>query len=216
MDDLQPCPLCGHSPCKIFSEDKMGRYYRCYFCSTIFLDPATLPQPEAERSRYALHQNRPTDEAYLAFLRRLADPLCRLLNAGAGGLDYGCGPVPVLAKLLEQKGMSIACYDPFFFPEQSVLEHRYDFITCCEVAEHFHRPKEEFSRMAQLLRPGGILGIMTSFFRETINFVDWYYRQDFTHVSFYTKKSMEYVADHFGFEILKAEADRNVLFLQKQ
>ncbi|MEI4850515.1 class I SAM-dependent methyltransferase, partial [Klebsiella pneumoniae] len=85
------------------------------------------------------------------------------LGPGARGLDFGCGPGPALATMLREAGMDMALFDPFFYPQASVLERQYDFITCTEVVEHLHRPAEVFRQLDRLLAPGGWLGVMTCF-----------------------------------------------------
>ncbi|WP_321540387.1 methyltransferase domain-containing protein [Flavobacterium piscinae] len=60
------------------------------------------------------------------------------------GLDFGSGTNSVIVKLLKDKNYNIVEYDPFFSNQPEVLEKRYDYITCCEVIEHFHHPFEEF------------------------------------------------------------------------
>jgi 2-polyprenyl-3-methyl-5-hydroxy-6-metoxy-1,4-benzoquinol methylase len=48
-------------------------------------------------------------------------------------------------------------FDPLFFPDPEPLGDLYDFITCTETIEHFHRPAEEFARLDRMLRPGGVM-----------------------------------------------------------
>lgn len=95
------------------------------------------------------------DAAYRAFLNRAAGPLLERLPPARQGLDFGCGPGPALAIMLREAGHTVALFDPFFYPDPAVLASAYDFITCTEVAEHFHRPAEEFSKLDALLNPGG-------------------------------------------------------------
>jgi len=47
-----------------------------------------------------------------------------------------------------------------FRPGSEALTRTCDFITCTEVAEHFHRPADEFRRLDALLKPGGWLALM--------------------------------------------------------
>ena len=98
------------------------------------------------------------DPGYRRFLSKLADPLRGRLAPGAHGLDYGCGPGPALAAMLREAGHEMALYDPVYYPDTAPLQARYDFVTCTEVAEHFHAPAQEFDRMGALLRPGGLAG----------------------------------------------------------
>jgi SAM-dependent methyltransferase len=175
-----------------------SRYWRCPRCAAVFLDPSQRPDASAERLRYLQHRNDPGDEGYRRFLGRLAIPLLERLSPHRIGLDYGCGPSPVLAQILEAAGHNVRRYDPFFYPDRSVLETTYSFIACCEVVEHFHRPSSEFAQFAKLLRPGGVLAIMTSFMVDDDLFENWHYRRDSTHVVFYSETTFGFLASQHG------------------
>lgn len=163
-----------------------------------FVDPAQRPIAAAEQAQYALHRNDPDDCRYRGFLARLAEPLLERLPPRQYGLDYGCGPGPALAAMLSEAGHRIALYDPFFQPDPAVLERRYDFITCTEVWEHFHRPAAEFARLHALLEPGGWLGVMTRLQTDDSRFANWHYRRDPTHVVFYRAATLHDIARRFG------------------
>lgn len=185
------CLLCGHQDVSLFSQIGALNYFRCDQCQLVFLEPSSMPDQDAAKAHYDLHENDPNDPNYRAFLRRLANPLVEKITAGSYGLDYGCGPGPGLAALLGEQGFSMEVYDPIYADDEDVLEETYDFITCTEVVEHFHLPKAEFERFDQLLKPGGWLAIMTSWLTDEIDFDHWYYRCDPTHVCFYNHKTLE-------------------------
>lgn len=197
-DDALVCPVCLHRDteqyCCVGSRD----YWRCHICEATFLVPEQLPSLDLEIGQYRLHRNEIDDSGYRAFLSRVADPLIARLEQGQEGLDYGCGPGPALAAMLEEAGQRMAVYDPLFFDSPEVLARQYDFITCSEVAEHFHRPAEEFQRLTGMVKPGGLLAVMTSFLTENTDFAHWHYRRDPTHVVFYREKTFRWIADHFG------------------
>lgn len=159
-----------------------------------------LPPPDAELSEYLLHRNDPDDRGYRGFLGQFTEPLLRRLSPASRGLDYGCGPGPALAAMLREAGHEVALYDPFFQPDLAVLERQYDFITCTEVIEHFHRPCEQFNKLDALLRPGGVLGLMTRFLTDDTDFARWHYRRDPTHVVFYREQTLRQLAVRFGWE----------------
>ena len=159
------------------------------------MHPDHHPGPAQERAVYDMHENHVDDPDYRHFLARLADPLMRRLSGASQGLDYGCGPGPALAAMLREAGHDIALYDPFYAPDPTALNRRYDFITCTEVAEHFHHPAIQFDRLADLLRPGGILAVMTQFQADDTNFATWQYRRDPTHVVFYREATMARIAE---------------------
>ncbi len=194
------CPVCRAGPAEAFPVPGGGGYWLCRGCEAVFLDSARHPRREEERKRYLLHENDPDDPGYRAFLWRLAGPLLERLAPGREGLDYGCGPGPALARILEEAGHRVRLYDPFFHPDHSALERRYDFIACSETAEHFHRPAEEFERLDGMLRPGGWLAVMTCFRPEDRDFAGWHYRLDPTHVVFYREETFRRLAGRFGWE----------------
>ena len=157
-------------------------------------------EPEREQAEYRLHDNDAAQAGYRRFLTQLAQPLLQRLPPQQHGLDYGCGPGPVLAAMLREAGHSVALYDPFFAPDRAVLNATYDFITCTEVAEHFHTPAAEFRRLDGLLKPGGWLALMTCFQTDDARFAQWHYRRDPTHVVFYREATLRYVAARIGWE----------------
>lgn len=192
------CPVCEAFDATLFMRLKEGDYWRCDICMATFIDPRQHPTLEAERAEYQLHQNQACDDAYRRFLLRLAEPLIRQLPAGCQGLDFGCGPGPVLAQIMREAGHSMSLFDPVFYPDDAALARQYDFITCTEVIEHFHRPASEFARLDGLLRPGGCLALMTCFQTDDDRFAAWHYRRDPTHVVFYREATIRHLARHYG------------------
>ncbi|MGC9393223.1 MAG: class I SAM-dependent methyltransferase [Anaerolineae bacterium] len=172
------------------------RYYVCDTCALIFVDPAQHLSPDEERARYLLHQNSRQDHDYVAFLNRLLRPLLPYLDAGARGLDYGCGPVPVLSHLAREQGIVCDDYDPFF--ADGALNPPYGVVFASECFEHFHRPAAEMARILALLQPGGLLGIMTERWTTPAAFAGWYYAQAPTHVCFYHADTFDFLCDRFG------------------
>lgn len=191
------CPVCAAASGHFLSIT--GRdYFRCPACQARFLDPALHPTHDEEQAHYLNHENDPDDPGYRHFLSKLACPLMARLSPASRGLDYGCGPGPALAAMLREAGHDVALYDPFFAPDPAPLSDTYDFVTCTEVAEHFHRPAQEFDRLRRLVRPGGWLAIMTCFQTEDARFADWHYRKDPTHVVFYRAETFRCLAAVWG------------------
>lgn len=192
------CPVCAAPTVEPFLSIDGQDYWRCETCSARFLDSRQLPSCSAEYAHYLHHENRADDPAYRRFLSRLAAPLLERLPEASRGLDYGCGPGPALAAMLREAGHEMALYDPFFHPDSGALTGTYDFVTCTETAEHFHRPAEEFARLMALVRPGGWLAIMTCFQTADARFRNWHYRKDPTHVVFYREETLRYLAAAAG------------------
>ncbi len=200
LPSTRPCPVCEAAAAQPFMQVEGRHYWRCPQCQATFLDPSQLPTAEREQAEYRLHDNDAAQAGYRRFLQQVAQPLLQRLPPGQHGLDYGCGPGPVLAALLREAGHSVALYDPFFQPDTSVLATTYDFITCTEVAEHFHTPAAEFRRLDGLLKPDGWLALMTCFQTDDARFAHWHYRRDPTHVVFYREATLRYIAARFGWQ----------------
>lgn len=193
-----PCPVCRAEEARPLLSREGRDYWRCETCRATFLDPAQHLSAPAEVAHYRHHRNEVADPGYRRFLARLAEPLLARLGPRAQGLDYGCGPGPALAAMLSEAGHRVALYDPFFFPDPAPLAQDYDFITCSEVVEHFRDPAAEFARLARMLRPGGLLAIMTCFQVDDDSFGHWHYRRDPTHVVFYREETFHHIARRHG------------------
>lgn len=214
-DSMQRCLLCDSLRVNSFFQDRLRLFFCCENCSFVFANPHSFPSPESERQIYELHQNNPDDYRYRRFLNRLALPLQKRLGAqNQIGLDFGCGPGPTLSLMLEEMGYRMEIYDPFFYANEEVLKRQFDFVTCTEVVEHFHNPIVDFKRMLSLLRPNGLLAIMTSFVPACEEFSQWGYKNDPTHVCFFCRKSFEYLASHLLLRI-DFVADGVVFFEKK-
>ena len=167
------------------------------------MDPSFLLSKEKEKERYQLHQNDVDDEGYQNFVSPLVDAVLKNFEADDLGLDFGSGTNSVITSLLRKKGYNIETYDPFFDPNTNALEHTYDYIVSCEVIEHFYQPSKEFARLYSLLKPGGILFCKTNLYSSSINFESWWYKNDATHVFFYSDKTVQWINKHFDYQELK-------------
>ena len=196
-----PCPLCRFGNTAPHFEDATSRYLRCPDCTLIHRDASQWPTLEEERSRYLLHRNDPGDVGYVAFLRQLSDAVISQLRSDAQGLDFGCGPAPVLSSMLTSAGFPCEPYDPLFFPRDELLLRSYDFVVCSEVVEHLHDPAGAFALLGELLAKGGVLGIMTRFYPAPASFGSWWYRRDATHVCFYSESVMRWIAERQGWDV---------------
>jgi hypothetical protein len=207
------CPLCASPRTTPFAELQGRRYAECAACALVFMRPADRPDAAAERAHYLTHENDPADSRYRAWLDRLALPLAERLPTGAVGLDYGAGPGPALQAMLRERGFRVAIYDPIFAPDASLLARSYDFVTCTEAMEHFFRPAVELARIDAMLRPGGLLGVMTGVLREERDFERWRYARDPTHVCFYRPQTIAWIAARHDWSIEYADGD--VVILRK-
>lgn len=196
-----------------FHRDRRRPYLQCTVCRLVFVPPAQRLDAVREKAEYDLHDNDPADPGYRRFLARLAGPLLARLPAASEGLDFGCGPGPALSMMLAAEGHRVALYDPFYAPDPEMLTRRYDFITASEVVEHLHRPGAELERLWGMLRPGGVLGLMTKLVIDADAFARWHYKNDPTHVCFFSRDTFAWLADRLDAQLEIIGAD--VILLTK-
>ncbi|MDG2116078.1 MAG: class I SAM-dependent methyltransferase [Porticoccaceae bacterium] len=189
------CPLCGDNNISHYHSDSQRAYQQCEVCQLVFVAQQYQLSTAEEKAVYDLHQNRPDDLGYRRFLDRLATPLLGALSVPSDGLDFGCGPGPTLSLMLEEPGHQVALFDPFYANNPALLNRNYDFITATEVVEHLSRPGFELDRLWRLLKPGGLLGIMTKQVIDRTSFATWHYKNDPTHISFFSQATFSYLAE---------------------
>ena len=54
--------------------------------------------------------------------------------------------------------------------------------------------------MFSMLRPKGLIGLMTKLNPEKERFSDWHYTRDKTHISFYHERTIRYLANRYQCE----------------
>jgi 2-polyprenyl-3-methyl-5-hydroxy-6-metoxy-1,4-benzoquinol methylase len=192
------CPLCGSSETKLFYEGRSREFFQCLECGLVFVPERLHPTADEEKARYDFHSHSLLDSGYRNFLNRLFQPLEKHLTPGARGLDFGCGQSPTLSVLFEEAGFPCANYDLYYRNDPEVLKTKYDFVTCSETMEHFRRPREEFEKLIGLLKPGGRLGIMTQRLDDAPEFAQWFYKDDSTHLCFFSRKSFQWLEKEYG------------------
>ncbi|MFN2341647.1 MAG: methyltransferase domain-containing protein, partial [Halanaerobium sp.] len=152
------CKICGSS--NLESLDIQNKYYHCQECEVIFIDPAEIVAPTEEKERYEGHDNNHQNEGYVKMFENFIDDLIQPninLKEINDVLEFGCGPGPVLADLLESEGLKVDRYDPYFFPDKVFLDKKYDLITSTEVFEHFSDPVKEMELLTSHLREDSYL-----------------------------------------------------------
>lgn len=196
---MHSCPLCHHQT-QPFYQFKQRLYHQCGFCQAIIMDPSLWPDRDAEKSRYLEHLNDVEDKRFQKFVTPITARVQAQFSADAQGLDFGAGHAPVITHVLQQKGYNIQPYDPLFFPDEQLLHKQYDYISCCEVIEHFHNPEKSFSLLNKLLNKQSQLFCMTEIYHEGIDFHRWNYKNDPTHVFIYHRNTFSVIAQRFGFQ----------------
>lgn len=160
----------------------------------MFVPPKFHLSAEQEKAEYDLHCNSPQDEGYRQFLSRVLIPLVDKLPTSARGLDFGCGPGPTLSQMFIEAGYKMDVYDKFYATDRKVFHRQYEFISCTEVVEHLSSPGVTFDALFDLLKPGGWLGIMTKLVIDASAFAKWHYKNDLTHIAFYSSDTFQWLA----------------------
>lgn len=197
-DTGRVCPLClvAGETTDVRGADQR-RYYLCHICSLIFTDARHHLSAAKAKALYSNHRNSIANAGYVAFLNRVVEPMRVHLNREMKGLDYGCGPGPTLSLLLKQQGIACENYDPLF--ENKTPQPPYDFVFSTECFEHFDQPDLEIRKIVALLKPGGLLAIMTERWTTLPRFASWYYTRDPTHICFYRTLTFDFICNRFGF-----------------
>lgn len=216
------CPLCMVPGASLFHQDRNKRttrpYYRCENCRLVFVPSAYFLSEKEEKAEYDLHENQLDDPGYKRFLNRFWQPVKSRLRIDRTDkpsvLDFGCGPGPALAEMMAADGCQVALYDHFYFRDESVLKvNHYDLVTSTEVFEHLHDPKGTLEKCISLVRPGGSLGLMTKLVTEQSAFTQWHYKNDLTHVIFFSRETFHWIAQEYRLTL--EFADKDVILFDK-
>ncbi|WP_299593390.1 class I SAM-dependent methyltransferase [uncultured Microbulbifer sp.] len=208
------CPLCRHPAAQFYHRDKFREYFQCAQCALVFVPPEFHLSVDAEKAYYELHENNLEDAGYRRFLGRCATPLLARLKPQSRGLDFGCGPAPLLAKMLEENGHQVATYDLFFQPDISALDDRFDFIVSTEVMEHLADPMAVLASLWRRLKAGGVLALMTKLVASPERFANWHYIRDPTHIVFFSIETFQWLAGQLSAQLEFSGSD--VIFFTKR
>jgi hypothetical protein len=201
------CPLCKH-PGKLFYGKQ---YFICNNCAGIYRNKNEYLSTDDEVARYKKHNNDVNDAGHQKFVSPITTYVQNNFTANHCGLDFGSGTESVVSKILKDEGYDILQYDPCFIDNIALLNKEYDYIVCCEVIEHFHKPGDEFELLRNLLKASGALICMTHLYSGNTDFKSWYYKNDPTHVFFYHQETTKYIADNYGFSNCTVN-DRLIVF----
>ncbi len=207
------CKICESETLTSSETEDLRIFRHCSNCVFSFIDPQFLLTRDEEKSRYDFHENSIENEGYVTMFENFIAFAVSPFENVKTVLDYGSGPGPVLAELLKRKDYEVDIYDPYYSPESP--SKKYDLITSTEVFEHFNEPLESINKVVKLLKPSGYLSIMTCFNPGPEDFNGWWYKNDDTHVSFYSVKTFEFLAQRFNLELIKHN-DKNIIVLKKK
>jgi hypothetical protein len=192
------CRLCNAEECIHVCSDLHRSFFHCVRCGLIFVPASDHLSLSDEKARYALHDNDAGHEGYLRFLSEMADSVIEHSSPNAHILDFGCGKEAVLSSILRARGFDCTPYDPLYEIGPSALARQYDAVVLCEVIEHLRELPHEVAIVKQVLKPTGKVFIRTRLYPSLPEFSKWWYKEDPTHVNFFSRPSMELLASMMG------------------
>ncbi len=209
------CGLCGSPETDLWkTADK--KYVFCRRCGFVQALKEYFPSPDEERERYLKHNNSVSDSGYVKYLESFIDSaVTPYIEMGSDILDFGSGPSPVLSELLNLRGYGTVSYDPYFSDTDSWRKRTFGGVVSLEVFEHMSSPVRELKDITSVLETGGYLVIGTALHPEDKSFFDrWWYKDDFTHISFYSEKTFRIIAEMFGLKFI-TQKDGTRIILSK-
>lgn len=210
------CNICNSNTNLLYDRQFNLNYYHCPNCDLIFIDPEHIVSKQEELRIYELHNNSLANKGYVQMFREfIARAITPYQSNTKTILDFGSGPEPVLAHLLQEEGYDVDIYDIYYAPQKIYHDKIYDLITLTEVIEHLKDPVKTLEMLYKRLKPQGIMAITTLFHpKNNESFQDWWYRRDETHISFYTHTTINVLAEIFEMKVLTL-GPKNLCVLQK-
>jgi 2-polyprenyl-3-methyl-5-hydroxy-6-metoxy-1,4-benzoquinol methylase len=221
---MRPCRLC-QNPSQIIFED-VRPFYACNVCGLIFSD-CLLSAEEVEKHYKDQYQNEwdwgNEAEVFVLWLKNFRGTAPSL---SLSILDYGSGG-GLLAEALRKVGFKVDCYEPMLhgdFNRESYSE-AYDIIILNEVIEHLEDINKTLDIVYNVLADNGVVFIKTNLTDKLINnplnfqklFKGWWYKDDPTHISFFSFLTIEYICKDRGrrLEVRAISETDNCVMLQK-
>ena len=219
---MPSCPICSFGGFERFCTSPEGWHYRkCPFCGFVQMERESRMSSTEEKKRYLLHDNSIENTGYVNWLERFLSFALEDLNAAGTAvgtadkgriLDFGSGPEPVMALLLRNRGLPVETEDPYFAPGRR--EGPFSLILSVEVFEHLADPVAVLDDLSRRLAFGGAVCLSTEFLPPDEElFVSWHYRTDPTHISFFSRRSLELLAETAGMRMVDDDGRRYVRFL---
>jgi hypothetical protein len=212
--DKSTCPLCLSQRVQLCgTTDRQVNYWTCRDCALIWKPAESFITSAEERARYLQHQNTPLqNSSYALYLRQLWEPAFTYWRQfhperTPSILDFGSGPTSAMADLLRPEGMHVTSYDLHFANDPSVLAKKWDIVLCCEVWEHFRKPRHDINQVRSLLARHGMLAVRTAWHSGPEHFRTWWYQHDPTHLHFFNSRTLENIASAFQLEWVACAKD---------
>lgn len=194
---MRLCRLCS-TPATILFKDSRSFYF-CGTCGLIFTD---CPLTNEDKIKH--YQSQFDNDFNWKAEAKGFEPLFHKNSGDYRIFDYGSGSGK-LGSALRDLGYDVDCYEPMFDGEFTSrnLYGKYDFIILNEVIEHIENLKSVLTDIHYLLGSNGRALIKTFLTDEIINdpsnasdiFANWWYKNDMTHISFFSLITFEYICN---------------------
>ncbi len=195
-------------------ETPRRKFFRCGYCGFSWAHPDSLPDEAAAAQRYSNHRNDAADQGYTQFLSGIIEKAFFYYSGKPESvIDWGSGPSPVASRMLEGLGLSVFSWDPNFSSSEIPRKEFYDLGVCIETAEHFIHPRKDFADFFRTLKPGAYAVIHTHLApADDDAFLRWWYIEDITHVSFYSRYSLEILGAMVSARVIAVENEKLAVF----
>jgi len=211
------CNLCNSKIENIKTDIKGKKYLLCSNCDLIQLEKQLHLTMVAEKQRYKLHENSSDNIGYLNYLNNIiTNSITPFLKHGDRLFYFFCGPEKTWKKLLKDKGYYVTTYDPFFDNNSDWLNKNFNAVTAIEVFEHLSNPAKELDLLSSLLSTGSLLVIRTMLHNNNWDiFQNWWYKEDPTHLSFYSETTINYICRTWKYKILQIKDQCEIVLKKK-
>lgn len=185
------CNICNNN-LEILNINKT-KYLYCKTCECLY--KIKLPSSKEEYDRYLYHN---VDDNYKDYMNNIFLKIKDFLNDGIS-LDFGCGKEKTLETIFKNNNLKMYSYDKYFI-DFNYSNYKYDNIILNEVFEHIKNPYDLLKELILLLNDKGRIIIGTNLHKN--NFNNWWYLRDITHITFYSKKTMEVLSKRLNLKII--------------
>jgi SAM-dependent methyltransferase len=205
------------------------RVYECARCGLIFKSP--LPGSALLAGVFARHapakwivaHDYGPELRHLSTLTHGADFDLLDVGAAAGSWLHACARLRAGGRRsaldvvrypgLEQQASGEFIHGEIDDPDLQWSGEPYDVVTAFDVIEHLHRPDAAFANLRAMVRPGGWLwletGCVDSYWPSRFGVEQWWYVRLIEHHVFWSRRSLEAVAETHGFGLEQYEIARH-------
>ena len=193
------CRICETESSLFYSD--VRSFYKCPSCTLIFTNE-TADNVAAEKHYKDQWNNadknfwKQQTDGLLSVIHRYKMPVGRVLDFGSGTGE--------ITKEFQARGIEATPLEPMihgYLKDQNYPD-KFDVVVGVEVIEHLPDMREELKEIEKNLSADGIMlftTILTDSFIDSINEVEqfkgWWYKDDPTHVSFFSSKSILRLAE---------------------